>query len=108
MFIDGRTVRETERIECEICIIGSGAAGLSIAAQFIGTGRRLCILESGGFDLDPETQALYEGQMVGLPYFPLDVCRLRYFGGTTNHWGGFCMPFKPEDFEAQPWLPHSG
>jgi hypothetical protein len=108
MFIDGRTVRETERIECEICIIGSGAAGLSIAAQFIGTGRRLCILESGGFELDPEIQALYEGQMAGLPYFPLDVCRLRYFGGTTNHWGGFCMPFKPEDFEAQPWLPHSG
>jgi choline dehydrogenase-like flavoprotein len=34
--------------------------------------------------------------------------RLRYFGGTTNHWAGFCMPFKPEDFEAQPWLPHSG
>jgi choline dehydrogenase-like flavoprotein len=108
MFIDARTLRAPEAIDCDICIVGAGAAGLSIAAQFIGTGRKLCILESGGFELDPATQALYEGENLGLPYFPLDVCRLRYFGGSTNHWGGFCMPYKPEDFEAQPWLPHSG
>lgn len=108
MFVDARTVRDVERIECGICIVGSGAAGLTIAAQLIGTGRKLCILESGGFELDPATQALYEGEDVGLPYFPLDACRLRYFGGTTNHWAGYCTPFKPEEFETQPWLPHSG
>ena len=108
MFIDARTVREAERVESDICIIGSGAAGLSIAAQFTGAGHKLCILESGDLEFDPATQALYEGEAVGLPYLPLDACRLRYFGGTTNHWGGFCMPFKPEDFEAQAWLPHSG
>jgi choline dehydrogenase-like flavoprotein len=108
MFIDARQVRELQSVECEICMIGSGAAGLSIASQLIGAGRKLCILESGGFELDPATQALYEGDNVGLPYFPLDVCRLRYFGGTTNHWAGYCMPFKLEDFETQSWLPLSG
>jgi choline dehydrogenase-like flavoprotein len=108
MFIDARQVQEDDSIECDICVIGSGAAGLSIASQLIGAGRKLCILESGGLELDPATQALYEGDNVGLPYFPLDVCRLRYFGGTTNHWAGYCMPFKPEDFETHSWLPHSG
>jgi choline dehydrogenase-like flavoprotein len=108
MLIDARTLPEVKRVECDLCVIGSGAAGLTIAKQFIGTGRRLCILESGGFEIDPGTQALYEGEQVGLPYFPLDAGRLRYLGGTTNHWAGYCMPFKPEDFEAQPWLPHSG
>jgi choline dehydrogenase-like flavoprotein len=108
MFIDARQVRELQSVECEICMIGSGAAGLSIASELIGAGRKLCILESGGFELAPATQALYEGDNVGLSYFPLDVCRLRYFGGTTNHWAGYCMPFKPEDFETQSWLPHSG
>jgi choline dehydrogenase-like flavoprotein len=108
MFIDARQLQEAESIECDICVVGSGAAGLTIASQLVDAGRKLCILESGGFEIDPATQALYEGDNVGLPYFPLDVCRLRYFGGTTNHWAGYCMPFKPEDFETAPWRPHSG
>jgi choline dehydrogenase-like flavoprotein len=36
------------------------------------------------------------------------VCRLRYFGGSTNEWGGWCRPLKPIDFEEQPWVPYSG
>jgi hypothetical protein len=108
MLIDARTVPDGTRIECDVAIFGAGAAGLTIAREFIGGGRNVCLVESGGLELDPATQALYEGDNVGLPYFPLDVCRLRFFGGTTNHWGGVCLPFKREDFERQPWLPHSG
>jgi choline dehydrogenase-like flavoprotein len=108
MLIDARTVPDGRRIECDVGIFGAGAAGLTIAREFIGSGRNLCLVESGGLELDPATQALYEGDNVGLPYFPLDVCRLRQFGGTTNHWGGVCLPFKPEDFEQHSWLPHSG
>jgi choline dehydrogenase-like flavoprotein len=108
MLVDARTVPDGARIECDIAIVGAGAAGLTIARQFIGSGRNVCLVESGGFDLDPDTQALYDGDNVGLPYFPLDSCRLRQFGGTTNHWGGVCLPFKRRDFEQHSWLPHSG
>jgi choline dehydrogenase-like flavoprotein len=108
MLVDARTVPDGARIECDICIVGTGAAGLSIIRQFIGSDRKICAIESGGLELEPETQALYQGENVGLPYFPLDVCRLRQFGGTTNHWAGFCLPYTREDFEAKPWLPHSG
>ena len=60
------------------------------------------------FDLDATTQSLYEGENVGLEYYPLDVTRLRFFGGSTGHWGGWCGPLDPIDFEERPWVPMSG
>ena len=35
---------------------------------------------------------------VGRDYFELDTARLRYFGGTSNHWGGMCRTLDPYDF----------
>src|SRR4029453_4338806 len=69
---------------------------------------RVVVLESGGFEVESETQSLYEGPEDGLPYFPLQASRLRYFGGTTGHWGGTCRPMEPEDFAARPGVPRSG
>lgn len=40
--------------------------------------------------------------------FILDDEGLLYFGGSTNHWEGNCRPFDEIDFEARPWVPHSG
>ena len=65
-------------------------------------------MESGGLDADTATQALYAGKVVGAAYPPLDVARLRFFGGTTNHWDGHCAPFDAIDFEKRPWVPYSG
>lgn len=108
MFIDARRIAEGATIDCDVCIIGSGAAGITIGRQFDGKPTRLCVLESGDLELDGETQELYDGENIGLPYYNLDVCRLRFFGGTTNHWGGYCLPFKQHDFEKRPWIPNSG
>ncbi len=41
-------------------------------------------------------------------YYALDQSRLRFFGGTTNIWGGRCVPFDRIDFERRDWVPHSG
>ena len=108
MFADARTVPSDSRIDTDLCIIGAGAAGITLAREFIGSGVRVTVLESGGEDFDAETQSLYEGPVVGLPYFPLDTPRLRYFGGTTNHWAGVCRPFDATDFERREWVPYSG
>ena len=40
---------------------------------------------------------------LGSPITPLEMDRLRYFGGTTNHWGGACRPFDAIDFEGWPF-----
>jgi choline dehydrogenase-like flavoprotein len=107
MFIDGRQVLAGTIIDTDIAIIGAGAAGITLARELIGAGPRVALIESGGFDLDADTQALYEGEASGVDY-PLDAARLRYFGGSTNHWGGFCRPLAEIDFEKRDWVPHSG
>lgn len=108
MITDFRAMEPDAVIEADLCIVGAGAAGITIARELAGLGARICLVESGGLDFDPEIQDLYAGDTVGHPYFELDVARLRYFGGSTNHWAGFCAPLTPLDFEERPWVPHSG
>lgn len=108
MFIDSKQLDPGHQIETDICVIGAGAAGITIAREFIGTSTRVALLESGGFELDSQTQSLYDGENIGLPSFDLNVNRLRYFGGTTNHWSGHSRPLDPIDFEQRSWVPHSG
>jgi choline dehydrogenase-like flavoprotein len=90
-------------IDTDLCIIGAGAAGITIARRFAGTGVRVCLIESGGMRGDEEVQKLYRGENVGM-YYGLEVSRLRFFGGTTNHWSGVCGLQDPLDFEPRPWI----
>jgi choline dehydrogenase-like flavoprotein len=101
MIIDGRAVPPGTVIETEVCIVGGGAAGITLAREFIAASFRVTLLESGGMEFDQDTQDLYEGESIGLPFDDLRVSRLRFFGGTTNHWGGYCLPFDPIDFEPR-------
>ena len=108
MHTDARTLDDGSVIEGDLCIVGAGAAGISMALEWIGAKERVVLLEGGGFDFDPRMQELYRGDIVGLPYFPLNAARLHYFGGTTGHWAGFCSTFDAMDFEQRDWVPHSG
>ncbi len=108
MLIDARSLGAGTVIEADLCVIGAGAAGITLARAFAGTSLQVAILESGGEELEADTQALYVGKNIGLPYYELDVCRLRYLGGTTNHWGGHCMPFHAYEFEPREDIPHTG
>jgi choline dehydrogenase-like flavoprotein len=108
MFIDARKLPEDTLVEHDICIIGAGAAGITIAKELIGQPYQVCLLESGGFDFDAVTQSLYQGENVGVPYFSLSKSRTRYLGGSTNVWGGTCRPLDEIDFEDRPWMPYSG
>lgn len=108
MFVDARTIPNGETLEADLCVVGGGAAGIALTREFIGTDARVLLLESGGTEPDFPTQMLADGGNVGLPYFPLAAARLRFLGGTTNHWGGTCRPFEDFDFEPRPWVPRSG
>jgi choline dehydrogenase-like flavoprotein len=85
----------------DVCIIGSGPAGVTVATKLSRAGKKVALLEGGGESYDQASQDLYKGNIVGDKYYPLDVARLRYFGGTSNHWGGWCRPLGKEDFEAK-------
>ncbi|MFK5923529.1 MAG: GMC family oxidoreductase [Verrucomicrobiota bacterium] len=88
----------------DVCIVGAGAAGITLALQLAGQGKKVTLIESGNFEMEGTTQYLYHGENIGLPYKDLLSCRLRYFGGTTNHWGGVCRNNDPEDHEPRPDL----
>lgn len=108
MLIDARNVPQDGVVRGDVCIIGAGAAGISIAWALRDTPLRVVLLESGAFAPHPATQALYRGRTVGREYFPLDGCRVRTFGGSTQRWGGWCRSLDSSDFELRSWLPGSG
>lgn len=107
MFIDARTLADHSRLEADLAIIGGGPAGITLARTLAGSHTRVCLIEAGGREFDPAVQALYEGQNAGIEY-PLAGNRLRFLGGSSNHWGGYCRPLDPIDFEHRDWVPYSG
>ena len=108
MFVDFRSPEAPQDIHCDLCIIGAGAAGITLAYALADTGIQVCLLESGGLENAEDIQALYDGDSVGLANASPIGCRLRYFGGTTNHWEGWCAPLRDIDFEPRSWVPNSG
>jgi choline dehydrogenase-like flavoprotein len=96
-------------VEADICIAGGGAAGITLARQLSRGKHSVLLLEGGGFRRESESQDLYRGQADRpLADTYMHGSRLRYLGGTTNHWLGFCRPLDEVDFASRPWVPHSG
>lgn len=117
MFRDTRDAPPGAELEADICIIGAGPAGITLARELAGSGARICVLESGGLEADDRTQSLADGRVVGDPYHALIRTRRRRFGGTAHAWivdllngqtGFRSGPLDPIDFEQRDWLPHSG
>jgi choline dehydrogenase-like flavoprotein len=92
----------------DFCIVGAGAAGITLAREWMRRGHSVCLLESGGLDFERDTQELYRGANVGMPYYDLEESRLRFFGGTVAIWGGRSALLDPIDFAQRDWVPYSG
>lgn len=96
-------------LQADVCIVGSGAAGVSMALALMGKGLTVLLMEGGKAQDDAAHQALYQGEVADeRMHSPTDKYRQRRLGGSTAIWGGRCMPFDPIDFEARSWIPHSG
>ena len=108
MFAEAGTIGSDAVIEYDICIMGAGAAGITIAHELRNTPLRVCVLEGGGLDYEDESQNLYRGHNLGDRYPDTSENRLRFFGGSTNHWGGACLPLDEIDFEVRDWVKYSG
>jgi choline dehydrogenase-like flavoprotein len=104
--IDARSLPNATVLEPDIAIIGGGPAGISLALALAATRLKIVLLESGGMNFDPKIQKMYSGTEDGVRYAALDAGRLRFLGGGSNHWGGWCRPMDDVDFE--PRAGHSG
>jgi choline dehydrogenase-like flavoprotein len=95
-------------LNTEICIVGAGAAGITLAQELNGARQSVCLVESGDYNPDEEVQSLYEIDVGGYPVRENFMSRARYFGGTGNLWAGRGMKLTEFDFEKREWVPNSG
>ena len=108
MIIDLRSGEAPSEFEADVCVFGSGPAGVTLALELARKGRDVLLLEGGGPKYEEDSQDLYRGEIIGDRNIDVANSRLRQFGGTSGHWTGFCAPLDPIDFEPRPGRPHFG
>ena len=109
MILDLQDPATPAELSAPVAIIGSGAAGLTLALTLEKQGIETIVLEAGGQAVDPLDQQNYGAASVSPEaHGPTHLYRRRAFGGTTAIWGGRCIPFDPIDFEERAWIANSG
>lgn len=108
MIFEGIDQFRTSGFAPKVIVIGSGPAGITVARKLAAAGIRTAILEAGSADITDESQQFYRGEVVGDPYFDLEIDRLRYLGGCSNHWAGWCRVLDAIDFEPKSWVSDTG
>jgi choline dehydrogenase-like flavoprotein len=106
--LDARELEPGAAVDAEICVVGAGAAGITLALELARRSADVLLVESGGEEADPETQALHDLDSVGYPVREHFMSRARYYGGSCNLWAGRSMRLLPEDVAAPQDLPGAG
>ena len=106
MIIDLDSSELTELTEYDICIVGSGPAGATVAAELAESGMRLCVLESGLLTTTRRGDELRHVQSEGI--YIKEYSRERVLGGASTTWAGLAAPLDEIDFEERAWVEDSG
>lgn len=98
------------QFDCDVCIVGAGPAGLSIARDLAHRGVNVTVVESGGWNPSLNAQRLSAGKSAGYPYHSLDKALYSGVGGSAQLWWGHnrFRPLDAIDFEERPGIPNSG
>jgi len=126
MIRNGKDISSGTVVSTQVCIIGSGPAGITAAWYLQQAGLKVTLLEGSrdyrDADLEaswPDKVLLYNGSADGLfatnePEFLILPYgeqrsqaweRERVYGGTSAHWGGQSRPLDPITFAERPGFP---
>jgi len=100
MILDKLDYRNLE--DFPVVIFGSGPAGITTALELEKKNIKSIIIEAGQESYDENSQKHYKGETYGDPITDLSASRLRQFGGTSGHWGGWSKPMADYNFEKWP------
>jgi choline dehydrogenase-like flavoprotein len=108
MIRDLQAIENNTEFEADVCLVGAGAAGITLAHELSDSHLSVILLESGGISPQSDDQDLNVGEVTGLAFQGLTAGRARALGGTTKLWFGQCIRLDPIDFEQRSWVSHSG
>ena len=108
MLIDARRALPGSVFETEVCVIGSGPAGATVAAELADRGIGVIVLEGGGDGTDRTAVDTYRGVGGTGTHDPLEAVRQKRLGGSSEVWGGRCAPLDDIDLDERDWVPESG
>ncbi len=107
--IDERpTFERLSTFAASICVIGAGPVGIITALELAARGLRVVLLESGGRQSTAAMQDLQGADNLRPDnhHDPRSTVARR-LGGTSNLWGGRCLPHDAIDFQDRPWVDQS-
>lgn len=117
MFVDAYSLPDKSVVDTDVCIVGAGPAGITLAHEMSGDQFRVCVVESGGTTFEPATQALAQLATAESDITPAYQNRRRQLGGNANMWRVGrrplrslvrYLPLDEIDFTHRPWVPYSG
>jgi choline dehydrogenase-like flavoprotein len=50
----------------DVCVVGAGPAGITLARRLAAAGARVALMEAGGLEITEESQDVYRGTSVGM------------------------------------------
>ena len=90
----------------DVCVVGSGPAGTTTAAELVARGLTVCVLESGRRALTRHADALKHVTSEGIHI--KDYSRERVLGGASTTWAGLSSPLDPTDLGVRGFVDFSG
>jgi choline dehydrogenase-like flavoprotein len=109
VILDAKKVAHGASLTSEVCIIGSGPAGITLALELMRSNVAVAVLAGGRRRERAADRDLYRGVIDSAhPHEPLENSRRRAYGGSSIAWGGRCVPLEPIDFQHRAWVPSSG
>ena len=108
MLTDIAAADPREVLRAEVCVVGGGAAGITVATELARNGISVIVLEGGGRRFEERSQELFRSEVVGLAHSGIRTLRFRTLGGATTRWAGQALPLQDIDFTARSWVPDSG
>jgi choline dehydrogenase-like flavoprotein len=115
---DGRSIPTNTVLVVDLCIIGSGPAGLTIAHELIDSGIQILLLERGDVTEQPAADLAPDLEFHSPDFPSVQKALHSQFGGMAGIWNTFLLdgvtpaahylPLDPVDFETRYWVPYSG